>query len=176
MYARALIIATIAIAAPAAAQSRPALGASVEWRSQAGAITTNETARTGVGVHVFAEGRWSAPIGWRIDAAYAQAHYDSTRTPANFTTSTSIDEHDVELSALARVTLVKRGAWRAFGAAGPVASWRGSASSVGWGVVAGTRHQRAPGGWAWLVEGRVLRHVTWSAGGTLVAVSVGVER
>ncbi|MEY4609483.1 MAG: hypothetical protein RL625_1700 [Gemmatimonadota bacterium] len=180
------ILALLAITIPAQAQ----IGGAAGLRSAANGGSEQNGARTGVELRGFYDRAMSARWGLRAELGYNQMSYQREDPTERY----RVNENGFEVGVQARVPFTFAGT-SLYALGGPIASFRsacgvdsfddpngrvpcgeGETSLVGWGAGLGVRGQLPDPSLRWVAEARVLGQVTSGVGGTILALSVGIQR
>lgn len=180
------LVGLLALTAPAQAQ----LGGAAGFRSASNGGSERNGTRTGVELRGFYDRTLSSRWGLRAELGYNQMAYQRQDPSERF----RVNENGFEVGLQARVPFALAGAsLHALG--GPIASFRsacgvdsfddpngrvpcgeGETSQIGWGAGLGVRGQMPDPSLRWVAEARVLGGVTSGVGGTVLALSVGIQR
>ncbi|MEN9790497.1 MAG: hypothetical protein RLZZ63_155 [Gemmatimonadota bacterium] len=180
------LLALVAIAAPAEAQ----LGGAVGFRSASNRGSESSGSRTGVELRGFYDRVITSRWGLRAELGFNQMAY----RPQELTERYRVNENGFELALQARVPFDLAGS-SLYALGGPMASFRsacgvdsvddpngrvpcgeGETALIGWGAGLGVRGQMPDPSLRWVAEARVLGRVTSGIGGTVLALSVGIQR
>ena len=180
------LLALVALSATADAQ----LGGAAGLRSASNGGSERNGTRTGVELRGFYDRARSTRVGLRAEFGYNQMAYQRQDPTERY----RVNENGFELALQARVPFALAGT-SLYALAGPVASFRaacgvdsfddpngrvpcgeGATSQVGWGAGLGVRGQLPDPSLRWVAEARVLGGVTSGVGGTVLALSIGIQR
>ena len=180
------LVVLLALAAPAEAQ----LGGAAGFRSASNGGSERNGARSGVELRGFYDRAISARWGVRGEFGYNQMAYQRQDPTERY----RVNENGFEVGLHARIPFALAGA-SLYALGGPIASFRaacgvdsfddpngrvpcgeGETSLIGWGAGLGVRGQMPDPSLRWVAEARVLGRVTSGVGGTVLALSVGVQR
>ena len=180
------LMAAAVLAAPANAQ----LGGAAGFRSASNGGSERNGTRSGIELRGFFDRAISARWGVRGEFGYNQMAYQRQDPTERY----RVNENGFELALQARVPFALAGA-SLYALGGPIASFRaacgvdshfdsngrvpcgeGVTSQVGWGAGLGVRGQLPDPSLRWVAEARVLGGVTSGVGGTVLALSVGIQR
>ena len=180
------LLAVVVLAAPADAQ----LGGAAGFRSASNGGSERNGTRSGIELRGFYDRAISARWGVRGEFGYNQMAYQRQDPTERY----RVNENGFEVGLQARVPFALAGA-SLYALGGPVASFRsacgvdsfddpngrvpcgeGATSQIGWGAGLGVRGQMPDPSLRWVAEARVLGGVTSGVGGTVLALSVGIQR
>ena len=180
------LLALVALSATADAQ----LGGAAGLRSASNEGSERNGTRTGVELRGFYDRARSTRVGLRAEFGYNQMAYQREDPTERY----RVNENGFELALQARVPFALAGT-SLYALGGPVASFRsacgvdsfddpngrvpcgeGATSQVGWGAGLGVRGQLPDPSLRWVAEARVLGGVTSGVGGTVLALSIGIQR
>lgn len=180
------LLAVAVLAAPGDAQ----LGGAAGFRSASDGGSERNGTRTGVELRGFYDRTLTSRVGLRAELGYNQMAYQRENPTERY----RVNENGFELALQARVPFALAGT-SVYALGGPIASFRaacgvdshfdsngrvpcgeGATSQVGWGAGLGVRGQLPDPSLRWVAEARVLGRVTSGVGGTVLALSVGIQR
>jgi hypothetical protein len=180
------ILALLSVALPAQAQ----LGGAGGFRSASNGGSERNGTRTGVELRGFYDHALTPRWGVRAELGYNQMAFQRQDPTERY----RVNENGFEVGVQARVPFTLAGA-SLYALGGPIASFRsacgvdsfddpngrvpcgeGETSLVGWGAGLGVRGQLPDPSLRWVAEARVLGQVTSGVGGTVLALSVGIQR
>lgn len=180
------LLALVAFAAPTEAQ----LGGAVGFRSASNGGSERNGTRTGVELRGFYDRAHSSRWGLRAELGYNQMAYQRQDPTERY----RVNENGFEVGVQARIPFALAGA-SLYALGGPIASFRaacgvdsfddpngrvpcgeGATAQVGWGAGIGVRGPMPDPTLRWVAEARVLGRVTSGVGGTVLALSVGIQR
>ncbi len=180
------LMAIALLAAPADAQ----LGGAAGFRSASNGGSERNGTRSGIELRGFYDRTIMARWGVRGEFGYNQMAYQRQDPTERY----RVNENGFEVGLQARVPFALAGA-SLYALGGPIASFRsacgvdsfddpngrvpcgeGATSQVGWGAGFGVRGQMPDPSLRWVAEARVLGRVTSGVGGTVLALSVGIQR
>lgn len=180
------LLALVALATPADAQ----IGGAAGFRSASNGGSERNGTRTGVELRGFYDRAIDSRWGLRAELGYNQMAYQRQDPTERY----RVNENGFEVALQARVPFALAGA-SLYALGGPIASFRsacgvdsfddpngrvpcgeGETSQVGWGAGLGVRGQLPDPSLRWVAEARVLGGVTSGVGGTVLALSVGIQR
>ena len=180
------LVALVALAAPADAQ----FGGAAGLRSASNGGSERNGTRTGVELRGFYDRAIYSRWGLRAELGFNQMAYQRQDPKERY----RVNENGFEVGLQARVPFALAGA-SLYALGGPVASFRsacgvdstldpngrvpcgdGETSQIGWGAGLGVRGHLPDPSLRWVAEARVLGRVTSGVGGTVLALSVGIQR
>jgi hypothetical protein len=180
------MLAFVAIAAPVQGQ----LGGAAGFRSASTGGSERNGTRTGVELRGIYDHAISSRWGLRAELGYNQMSYQRQDPTERY----RVNENGFEVGLQTRVPFALAGA-SLYALGGPIASFRsacgvdsfddpngrvpcgeGETSQIGWGAGLGVRGQMPDPSLRWVAEARVLGRVTSGVGGTVLALSVGIQR
>jgi len=180
------LLALVALSTSTEAQ----LGGAAGFRTASNGGSERNGTRNGVELRGFYDRAVSSRWGLRAELGYNQMAYQRQDPTERY----RVNENGFEVGLQARVPFALAGA-SLYALGGPVASFRsacgvdsfddpngrvpcgeGATSQVGWGAGLGVRGQMPDPSLRWVAEARVLGGVTSGVGGTVLALSVGIQR